>query len=105
MEKYLDVMVAENSEFCERHEEAIGRNTVIEFYCVLKYDYLSKKCNLSLAEKNRAVMDLIGRRPWNIMYEKKVIARLPLKYKLSLFLTNINAWYYYLRLAEMLERK
>ena len=89
-EKYLNTLREENKRFCDENEIAFGKNITIEFYCIVRFELMSKKCKLSKKEKSDLVGELVKRSPWKLMYQKNVYQRLANKYKVLLTLSKLR---------------
>ncbi|MBR3469123.1 MAG: glycosyltransferase family 2 protein [Lachnospiraceae bacterium] len=87
-EKYLNTLREENKRFCDENEIAFGKNVTIEFYCIVRFELMSKKCKLSKKEKSDLVGELVKGSPWKLMYQKNVYQRLANKYKALLTLSK-----------------
>lgn len=99
-EAFLTTINEENKDFSDRYPYAHGRNTVVEFYCILRFDYLSDKCTLSTAEKKRKVREMIRREPWSVMFKKEVRAFIPARFRLLLLSVKTGTWIAFLKLSE-----
>jgi len=98
-EKYISRLAKENEDFIQKHNANFGRNTVIEFYCILKYDLMSSKCKLSVKQKNEYAKIATTRIPWKEMYNLKTMQRIPIRFIILLLLVKINGWQLYLRIS------
>lgn len=92
VEEYLIKMYKQNREFCIQNLDVYGKNVAVEFYCILRYELLSPMNTMSSKEKNRVVHNMLKSKPWKVLYNKKVKRYLSRKYKILIFLSEINMW-------------
>ena len=92
VEEYLNLLWDTNKDFCINNIDVFGKNTAIEFYCILRYELLSCKCSLTSKEKNSTVKKMLNKRPWNVLKNKNVLKKLPTKYRGILLLCKVNMW-------------
>lgn len=92
VEEYLKALWNNNRAFCEKNIGLYGKNMAAELYCLLRYELMSPKCNLSNKEKREYVQQLLKDEPWNLLNTFKVKKNLPLKSRVLLELCPSGLW-------------
>ena len=82
LEKYLIKLRDNNISFYKENLGDFAVNTAVVFYSMVKFEYLSKECSLSRAEKVKEIKDILARTPWNMMNNRKAWKSIPPRYKL-----------------------
>lgn len=95
VQAYLGRLWEDNKDYCKKHKNEFAKNAAMEFYCILKYELMSKRNNLSRFEKNRIVRKYLNQWPWKLMV--KEFKRLPIKYKFMLILCKTNLWQFVIK--------
>lgn len=89
---YLKRLWKENQEFFKTYKKDYVKNVALEFYCVLNYDLLSDKCDMTGKEKKQYVRYCIAKEPWKILFDKNAKNGLPIMYKLLLSQCYSGLW-------------
>lgn len=92
VEEYLNILYKQNKDFCSKNIDVYGKNVAVEFYCILRYELLSPKNNMSPKEKNKIVHKMLASMPWKVLDNKRVRKYLARKFKILIFLSKINLW-------------
>ena len=101
VEKYLNTLRIENVDFCRANETAEAMNIMIEYYCLLRFELLSKNCLLSKNTKNSIAKEILNSCPWNILKEHKIRNLMPFKYRILIVLVEMNCWQPYILLRSI----
>lgn len=103
--RYLNLLIDENQDFCNKNVKALAKNIVIEFYCLLRYEYLPRKSGLSLLQKIKKAKETILKRPWCILKNKDVISELPRNHRLIIKTIGFGGWIFIIGAWEIVNKQ
>lgn len=89
---YLKVLEKENKKFCAENMDSFARNVFMEYYCLLRYEYMSEKCEMTCTQKIKKAKEVINSEPWNILKNRKAIANLPIMHRIIIESVRFGGW-------------
>lgn len=101
---YLKRLWDENQEFFKTHVNDYAKNAAVEFYCILNYELLSDKCDMTKREKKLFVRQCISKEPWKLLYKKEVNRSLPKLLRVLLLLCSSGLWLELLTLRKKISK-
>ena len=102
--QYLNTLINENKDFCNENIRTVAKNIAIEFYCLLRYEYMSKKSGLRFFQKIKSAKDTISKKPWRILKDKNAISEIPRSYRIIIKTVGYGGWIFIIKVGEIVSK-
>lgn len=99
---YLRRLWDENEKYCSTHIEEYAKCVAVEFYCILNYELLSNKCEISNKDKRDITRCYFDMKPWNLLKQPGIKKRLPLIYRVLFTLVSSGFWIELLKVNKLI---
>lgn len=100
---YQQKLYDNNKDFCDAHISAYLKNLSVNFYTVMQYDFMSKKCPLNTKQKNKLLKQYLSSYPWEQLVRKNNFNKLNIRYKVLIGFANIGQGMFILKLWRLLK--